>query len=102
MSTLDGIRSKNIADTAAYVRQVETIGHALAESEPLDAEALRIERIAMGLRTLEGIPLDLLDAAARTTANAFASEGLAVIEGERLILAGRGRALVDAIAAELV
>lgn len=102
VSTIDGIRSKNIADTAAYVRQIETIGHALAESEPLDAEALRIERIAMGLRTLDGIPIDLLDPAARVTANTLVTEGLAVIDGGRLILAGRGRALVDAIATELV
>jgi oxygen-independent coproporphyrinogen III oxidase len=32
------------------------IGHALDESETLDAEARRMERIALGLRTSEGIP----------------------------------------------
>ncbi len=58
VSTLGSIRSKNVADTARYVAQIHALGHALAEAETLDAEALRLERIALGLRTAEGIPLD--------------------------------------------
>jgi len=100
VSTLDGIRWKNIPDTAKYVSQITAIGNALAESETLDAEALRLERIALGLRTTEGIPLSLLENPAR--AQTLVSEGLARIENERLILIHHGRALVDPIAAELV
>ena len=51
------MRLKNVADTANYVAQVQAIGNALVESETLDAEAWRLERIALGLRTTEGIPL---------------------------------------------
>src|SRR6478736_3657207 len=83
VSTLDGIRWKNVADTARYVAQVQGIGNALIESETLDAEASRLERIALGLRTKEGIPLSLLDKEAREQAGHFASEGLARNEGER-------------------
>lgn len=101
VSTLAGIRSKNVADTAAYVTQVTALGHALVESEPIDEEARRLELIAMGLRTLEGIPLALLDPAAQARAAALAEEGLARIEPPRIRLVGRGRALVDAIAAEV-
>jgi oxygen-independent coproporphyrinogen-3 oxidase len=102
VSTLDGVRWKNIPDTARYVAQIQSIGHALTESESLDDEARRLERIALGLRTREGIPLDLLKGESRDRARHFASEGLAKIENERLILIHHGRALVDPIAAELV
>jgi oxygen-independent coproporphyrinogen-3 oxidase len=102
VSTLDGTRWKNVADTARYVAQIASIGNALIESETLDAEARRLERIALGLRTKDGIALDLLGPEARHRAIHFASEGLARIEGERLILIHHGRALVDPIAAELV
>jgi oxygen-independent coproporphyrinogen III oxidase len=102
VSTVEGTRSKNVADTASYVSQIHSIGNALSESETLDAEARRMERIALGLRTREGIPLALLDAAALETAATLAAEGLAEISGDRIILIHRGRALVDPIAAELV
>ena len=102
VSTLDGIRWKNVADTARYVAQVQSIGHALTESETLDAEARRLERIALGLRTKDGISLDLLSPDAQSRAKTLADEGLARIEGNQLILIHHGRALVDPIAAELV
>jgi len=102
VSTLEGIRWKNIPDTARYVAQVNSLGHALSESETLDAEASRLERIALGLRTKDGISLDLLSPDARQRAAHLASEGLARIDSGRFILIHHGRALVDPIAAELV
>ena len=76
VSTLGNTRSKNIADTARYVAMVRTLGHATAEIETLDAEALRLERLALGLRTSDGIGLDLLDEPALARARALAAEGL--------------------------
>lgn len=102
VSTVKGVRSKNVADTAAYVARVSSIGHAIDESEALDADARRIELIAMGLRTREGIPLELLAPRAIQNAHTFITEGLAETDGTRLRLIARGRALVDPIAAELV
>ncbi len=102
VSTLDGVRWKNVPDTARYVSQVRSIGHALIESETLDAEACRLERIALGLRTREGISLSLLSQDSQSRAKNLATEGLARIEGNQLILIHHGRALVDPIAAELV
>jgi oxygen-independent coproporphyrinogen-3 oxidase len=102
VSTLGSKRWKNVADTAQYVAQIQASGHAQAEVETLDAEARRLERIALGLRTSEGIPLYLLDRTARQRAATLAGEGLARIEGGRLMLMAHGRALVDAIAAELI
>ena len=102
VSTVDSVRSKNIADTAQYVAQVNGIGHAVVESEALDAEAWRLERIALGLRTTRGIPLSLLDESGRARADTLAEEGLARIHEARLILTHHGRALVDPIAGELI
>jgi len=102
VSTIDSVRWKNVADTASYVSQVEAIGHALTESETLDAEARRLERIALGLRTKDGISLELLGPDALERARHLTTEGLARITGNQLILIHHGRALVDPIAAELV
>ena len=102
VSTLDGTRWKNVADTNRYISQVAAVGHALVESETLDEEARRLERIALGLRTRDGIPLDLLESDGRRRAAQFANEGLAIIQDGRLMLIHHGRALVDPIVAELV
>jgi oxygen-independent coproporphyrinogen-3 oxidase len=102
VSTLAGVRHANVADTDRYVAMVRTLGHAVTAVETLDPEARRIERIALGLRTSEGIALDALEPAARMRAAQLAAEGLAALTGERLVLIGRGRALVDPITAELI
>lgn len=102
VSTLESIRSKNLPDTARYVTQIRAIGHAISESESLDAEAQRLERIALGLRTKNGIPLTLLSPTALARASHLAEEGLLHLTQDRLFLIHRGRALVDPIAAELV
>lgn len=102
VSTMGALRSTNIADTARYVEMIDTFGHACADAETLDPEARRIERIALGLRTSEGIPIGLLESPALARATLFVDENLALITGGRLSLAGRGRALVDPIVAELI
>lgn len=102
VTTIGHTRSKNIADTARYIDQVNTLGHALGDAEHLDAESHRIERIALGLRTSKGIPISLLDPTARSRALTLATEGLAHIDDDTLTLINRGRALVDPIAAELI
>jgi len=102
VSTLTHVRSKNVPDTSLYITQVNSLGNALIESEALSPEDRRLERIALGLRTKEGIPLSLLQADALSRAETIAAEGMATLDGERLILIHHGRALVDPIAADLV
>jgi oxygen-independent coproporphyrinogen III oxidase len=102
VSTLDRSRSRNVPDTARYVEMIRSLGHAITESEPLDDEAWRLERIALGLRTLDGIALSLLDAEGQTRAGWLIEQGLAERDHDRLRLIGHGCALVDPIAAELV
>lgn len=102
VSTLSGVRQKNIPDTAAYIRQVTSIGHAIHETEVLTPTQRRIELIALGLRTTAGISLELLDAQSLEKAKTFAAEKLLTITGDRLHLTTLGRPLVDPIAAELI
>ena len=102
VSTINGIRERNIPDTAAYIRQVKSIGHAINETETLTHAQRRIELIALGLRTTAGIPLSLLDEVSLERANTLASEKLLHIGGGRIRLTQLGRPLVDPIAAELI
>jgi oxygen-independent coproporphyrinogen-3 oxidase len=92
------VRHTNIADTDRYVRMVEQVGHAIVGSEHLTTDQLRLERLALLLRTVEGVPLGLLDDADPAP---LLEQGLARIENERLVLSEAGAALVDPIAAQL-
>ena len=102
VSTISGIRHKNIPDTAAYIEQVNSIGHAIHETENLTPDQRRIELIALGLRTTKGIPLSLLDEASLAKAITLASEKLLTLSETHLHLTQLGRPLVDPIAAELI
>ncbi len=102
VSTLAAVRHRNLADTAGFITMVNHVGHAATEVEELDAEARRIERLALLLRTREGAPLSLLDAPARARLGILEEELLATCDAERFRLVGRGPLLVDEIAAHLV
>ena len=99
VSTVDGIRSGNVPDTDQYVRMMGSIGHATAETETLTAEQLGMERLALMLRTEDGIPLSGLDP---QRVAILIDQGLARRTEDRLILTREGSALVDPIASELV
>lgn len=102
VSTINGIRYSNTRDTDAYIRSTLENGLPLSEQEPVTAEDYRLERIALMLRTNEGLPLKYILPESRPLLEQYRELGLADISPEqRLILKGRGRLLVDAIAAEL-
>ncbi|QTN34334.1 radical SAM family heme chaperone HemW [Akkermansiaceae bacterium] len=102
VSTLGGVRHRNIPDTAAYISQVGSIGNAIHETETLTPAQRRIELIALGLRTAEGIPNELLDPRSLENARNLAAENLLILGATRLRLTRLGRPLVDPIAAELI
>lgn len=99
VSTLGARRGRNVADTARYVEMMDRLGHAEVGCEELDAGQLRLERLALMLRTDEGIPLGW---APEEKVALLVEHGLARVEEERLVLTLEGSALVDAIAGELV
>jgi oxygen-independent coproporphyrinogen-3 oxidase len=89
----------------AYIARVDAQGVGLVEREPLSAREFALERLLMGLRTLEGVaftdlaPLDLWPSDPRI--GAFAEAGLLTVAGGRLIAAADGRRVLDRLTAEL-
>jgi len=61
-----------------------------------------MERIALELRTAEGLSMTRLSEAALERAEPLIEEGLIKKEGTHLILTHSGKALVDRIAEELL
>lgn len=101
VSTVARRRWKNVPDTAAYLRRIDTLGHALEEVEVLDDEAFRLERLALMLRTSDGLPLEFLTPENAADLARLQAQGLVEISESALSLCGDGPLLVDAIAAEL-
>lgn len=96
VSTIDGERWKNVPDTAAYVDQVTRFKHAKAEIERLNPDQRRLERLALGLRTADGIDLDETPEESR-----LIEEGLAQRDGARFRLTLEGMMVADEIAGYL-
>ena len=101
VSTINRHRWKNISDTAAYIRQIQAVGHAKNDGEFLDDDAFRLERIALLLRTTEGLPVSYLNQENKPTLENLKSQKLATLTKTHLKLTTEGALLVDPIATEL-
>ena len=93
------IRWQNVSDTSAYIQQIQSVGHAMASSEQLTTEQFNLERIALLLRTAQGLPLRYL--AAEQNLSVLLAHELALLSDTHLQLTSSGALLVDSIAAEL-
>lgn len=98
VSTIDHTRCRNVADTHQYLDMIRRVGHARTEEEQLTADDLQLERLALMLRTREGIPQDWLD---REKIDLLIEHNLAHLKNKRLILTRHGSALVDPIVTEI-
>jgi oxygen-independent coproporphyrinogen-3 oxidase len=98
-STRAGWRRRNIADTAVYTQRVLSGADRFESMEKLDADMLRAERIALGLRTRAGIVPGEVD---QVRYEAMRSHGLLERGSGRIRLTRKGRLLADEIASELV
>ncbi|MEQ1784579.1 MAG: coproporphyrinogen-III oxidase family protein, partial [Hyphomonadaceae bacterium] len=105
--TVDGDRlAIEAADNpGVYMHQVKANGLGWASADKLDAVALARERVAMGLRVVEGLAhndiaeLGLQLNSARVAE--LASDGLLNVSADRVALTANGRLLADRIAAEI-
>lgn len=100
VSTIGKERWTTLPDTAAYVRAAQSGIDTRTSIETLTDEDLRLERIALLLRTREGLPTGLL-----LTSNPVESliqQGLVIERTGCLRLTRAGKALADPIAAALV
>lgn len=93
-----------------WLTGVEAEGHALSESESLDAERQYREILLMGLRLTEGVPEDRLKAATGSgfevldpdRLNALQEEGYATVSDNRLIVSPSGRQRLNAVLSYLL
>ncbi len=106
-------RRWNLRDWDAYRARVEDSGEdayrarAMASGPPVDNEeeldvnAVRLERIWLGLRTRRGISLRELPASARDRARSWEENALAVMEDSVVRLTPRGWLVMDRLTVEL-
>ncbi len=101
-STHRRIRWKNAPDTTDYIRLLAEGRVPIVESEELDDRKWLFERVALELRTAEGLPLSRVDASLSSNVDILLSEGLAVLKDQRLVLTRAGKPLLDSIAEMLL
>ncbi len=89
-------RRWNIREWEAYRRALAAGGRAEAGREALDEGAVRLERLYLGLRTVEGVPAGMVPA---PVAEAWEREGWASRAGGVVALTPRGWLLLDALVA---
>ena len=103
VSTVGGARWRNVPKLARYVAALRAGKRPERELESVAADVRRRERLMLGLRLDEAVPLADVEGAVDAAALArFERLGLAVREGEAVVLTSRGRFVGGAVTAELV
>ena len=105
--TLGGARNATMGARRVgdYIAKVESSGVGFGESEPLAPRDAALERLMMGLRTLEGVafsdlaPIGLSPSDPRLSD--FAEAGLIEARDDRLVATPDGRRVLDRVIAEL-
>jgi oxygen-independent coproporphyrinogen-3 oxidase len=95
-STVGMQRRQNLADYRAYAARVLSGQSPLGSRENLTKEMKHAERIALSLRTREGIPTQELKHFARET-NEFIALGLLRRSNGNLVLTQTGKSLADSV-----
>jgi len=97
VSTIGMRRWQNVCDYRAYIDQVLSGKSARGSSENLTDEMKRMERIALGLRTREGISASELKGFGQNIAQLFTLKLLRK-SNDNLLLTRKGKALADSVA----
>jgi oxygen-independent coproporphyrinogen-3 oxidase len=104
-SHVGGVRWWNVKHPARYSAALAGGGSPEAGREELTGEERHEERVLLGVRLAEGLPLDVLDAAGRGAAARLVDDGLLAADalaGGRAVLTLRGRLLADAVVRALL
>jgi oxygen-independent coproporphyrinogen-3 oxidase len=101
VSTVNGLRWRNVPDTAAYVKRIARGETVRGEHEAIDETTRNKERIMFGLRMREGVARSEFLALDRRL-NELADLGLAVIQDGRVCLTPRGKLVADSVAGMFV
>src|SRR3954453_15359106 len=100
-STVDVARWQNVCDYRAYADAVLTGASPVGSTETLTPEMKRTERIALGLRTRDGIPVRELQAWPAES-DEFLKLGLMAEANGNFVLTPRGKLLADSVAVAFV
>lgn len=109
-SHIGGVRWWNVKHPRAYATRLAAGLSPAAGRETIEADSARLERVMLGVRLREGLPLDNLSARARAEVGALVANGLADgraalgrgdVPGPRVLLTRRGRLLADAVVRSL-
>ncbi|WP_106814013.1 radical SAM family heme chaperone HemW [Microbacterium timonense] len=99
-SHIGGVRFWNVKHPAAYAQRLSLGQSPAAGREIPDAQARALERVLLGSRIREGLPLSELQEAGRRGVAGLVADGLvdgvAAVRG-RVVLTRRGRLLADAV-----
>ena len=102
-SHVGGVRWWNVKHPARYAAALRGGCSPAAGQEVLSASQRYTERVMLGLRLADGLPLDVLDASGRAAADRAVADGLlTATPGERLVLTCRGRLLADTVVRDLL
>ena len=97
-SGFGSIRQWNLREYTAWSRTVQSGGDPVEGREELDADAVALETLYLGLRTIEGVPRALVP---EDSARQWVEQGWAGYTGERLVLAPQGWLRLDALVGTL-
>lgn len=101
-STSQRTRWKNVADTTEYIRLIHEQRVPIVESEDLNDRQWLMERVALELRTAEGMAQDRVDTSLSRTLETLVEEGLVDLQEGRIRLTRAGKGLTDKIAEMLL
>jgi len=87
---------------AGYMRRVAETGRGWSAVETLSPIQAAEERLLMGLRIAEGVPLADLKALVGLDPTPFVNEGLVRLDGERVSATAKGRRVLDRLTLELL
>jgi oxygen-independent coproporphyrinogen-3 oxidase len=90
------------ATIPGYIRRVAETGRGWAKVETLSPVQAAEERLLMGLRIAEGVPLADLKALVGLDPTPFVNEGLVRLDGERVSATAKGRRVLDRLTLELL
>jgi oxygen-independent coproporphyrinogen-3 oxidase len=101
-TTHQRVRWKNIADTAGHIRLLKEGRLPIVETEDLDDRKWLMERVALELRTSDGLSLDRVDSSREQSLEMLHREHLVEITNGNIRLTRKGRPLCDRIAEMLL
>jgi putative oxygen-independent coproporphyrinogen III oxidase len=104
-SHVGGVRWWNVKHPVRYAAALQSGRSPAAGRERLDERARRTERLMLGVRRREGLPVDTVPETTRAKIDQLTTWGLLDrkgIEDGRLVLTQRGRLLADAVVRDLL